>query len=301
MDSATEKLELGLARLARAGDDADLLGLALQSIHGALEDRFRARLAADEHVPADQRAAIADPKRVQWKELLDAMQLYADLGAPEREQIWHMNAARTKVAHGGRYAGGRAELERYAALAQSLLGYTAPPRPARAPAEKPAKPAGAQAKPARPRAARADDDIPRAVRVGAAAPARPRSRLGWSGVLLALALLFGLAGFVVLRSAAQSRAQPTAIAAPTSELAPTSAGQASAAPQPPPRSAVVAAADGLNLRADHSLAAGVIASLPNGTRVAVVGGPVAVEGFEWWNVEAGGRRGWCAGAFLTFD
>ena len=47
MDGATEKLELGLQRLAKAGDDADMLGLALQSIHGALEDHFRARLSAD--------------------------------------------------------------------------------------------------------------------------------------------------------------------------------------------------------------------------------------------------------------
>jgi uncharacterized protein YraI len=64
---------------------------------------------------------------------------------------------------------------------------------------------------------------------------------------------------------------------------------------------VVAVAEGLNLRADHSLAAAVVALLPNGTRVAVVGGPVAVEGFEWWSIEANGQRGWCAGAFLRFD
>ena len=178
MESATAKLELGLERLAKAGDDADLLGLALQSLHGALEDHYRARLAADQHIPEDQRAAMLDPKRVQWKDLLDAMQLYADLGAPEREQIWRMNAARTKVAHGGRYAGGRAELEGYAKLVQAQLGYTPPPptgrareRATRQPSDKPE-----QSPSPRSRAAPAADDIPRAVRSSPskAQPAPPR-------------------------------------------------------------------------------------------------------------------------------
>src|SRR4026207_2430481 len=108
MDSAIEKLELGLRRLAKAGDDADMLGLALQSIHGALEDHFRARLSSDSHMPAEQRAALADPKQTQWRDLLDVMQLYGDLSAPNRELIWRTNALRTKVAHGGRYTGSRA-------------------------------------------------------------------------------------------------------------------------------------------------------------------------------------------------
>src|SRR5438876_481396 len=108
MDGATEKLELGLQRLAKAGDDADMLGLALQSIHGALEDHFRTRLSADSHMPVEQRAAMADPKQTQWRDLLDAMQLYGDLSAPNRELIWRTNALRTKVAHGGRYTGSRA-------------------------------------------------------------------------------------------------------------------------------------------------------------------------------------------------
>src|SRR3954451_13246937 len=133
MDGATEKLELGLQRLAKAADDADLLGLALQSIHGALEDHFRARLSADSHMPAEQRAAMADPKQTQWRDLLDAMQLFGDLSAPNRELIWRTNALRTRVAHGGRYTGSRADLERYAALVQRLSGYHAAPKPALAP------------------------------------------------------------------------------------------------------------------------------------------------------------------------
>jgi hypothetical protein len=303
MDGATEKLELGLQRLAKAGDDADMLGLALQSIHGALEDHFRARLAADSHMPTEQRAAIADPKQTQWRDLLDAMQLYGDLSAPNRELIWRTNAQRTRVAHGGRYTGSRADLERYAALARSLCGYPADAQPAsltvpRARAENPA------AKPSNTRLV-ASPDIPRAVRAGAPrAPARPRSP--WPGGVLALALLLILAAFAVLRSAQSPRAEsataPTAlataapatqalVAAPATELRPT----------PLPRTATVTAQDGLNLRGDHNSSAALVGTLPSGTRVTIVGEPVQDGIYTWWNVEVDGRRGWCAGEFLTFD
>jgi hypothetical protein len=297
MDGATEKLELGLQRLAKAGDDADLLGLALQSIHGALEDHFRARLSVDSQIPADQRAALADPKRAQWKDLLDAMQLYGDLSAPNRELIWRTNAQRTKVAHGGRYTGSRADLERYAALVQMLSGYAAPSKPAvapqpRPPAEKPA-------------AARSDvpRDIPRAVRARPSAqPVKPR-RSPWPGGLLALALLLGLAAFVVLRSVTSPRAESAAAAtAPATDVASEATAPATAVPPTPlPRAATVTATDGLNLRGDHNRSAALVATLPSGTRVAIVGDPVQEDGFTWWNVEADGRRGWCAGEFLVFD
>ncbi|HJZ48275.1 MAG TPA: SH3 domain-containing protein [Roseiflexaceae bacterium] len=295
MDGATEKLELGLQRLAKAGDDADLLGLALQSIHGALEDHFRAHLSVDSHVPAAQRAALADPKQTQWKDLLDAMQLYGDLSAPNRELIWRANGLRTKVAHGGRYTGSRADLERYAALVQALCGYVPPAKPAavsprlRTPAEKPI------AKLALPQ------DIPRAVRSGApVAPARPRSR--WPGGLLALALLLGLAGFVVLRSVASPRAESAAAATAPATDSPAAAEPATSVPATPlPRAATVTAQDGLNLRGDHTSSAALIATLSHGTRVTILGAPVQADGYTWWNVEVDGQRGWCAGEFLAFD
>jgi hypothetical protein len=305
MDGATEKLELGLQRLAKAGDDADMLGLALQSIHGALEDHFRARLSSDSSMPAEQRAAMADPKQTQWRDLLDAMQLYGNLSAPDRELIWRTNALRTKVAHGGRYTGGRANLERYAALARSLCGYPAAAKPSpesrqalRAPAEKmPTKLAGAR--PA------ASTDIPRAVRTGAATvPARQRSP--WPGGVLALALLLGLAAFAVLRRApapsAESAAAPTALAtaAPATDIP--AVVSATAVPATPlPRAATVTAQDGLNLRAEPNDQAALVGTLPGGTRVNIVGGPVQAGAYTWWNVEVDGQRGWCAGEYLTFD
>jgi hypothetical protein len=298
MDGATEKLELGLQRLAKAGDDADLLGLALQSIHGALEDHFRARLSADSQIPADQRMALADPKQAQWKDLLDAMQLFGDLSAPDRELIWRTNALRTKVAHGGRYTGSRADLERYATLVQRLSGYAAPAKPPvaaqpRPPAE---KPAGARSA--------VQDDIPRAVRARPGPQtAKVRQRSPWPGGLLALLLLLGLATFVILRSVSSPRAESAAAAtAPATDVAAEAAAPATPAPPTPlPRAATVTATDGLNLRGDHNRSSALVATLPSGTRVAIVGEPVQDDGFTWWNVEADGRRGWCAGEFLAFD
>ena len=62
-NSAASKLKLGLERLAKAGTDADMLGLALQSIHGALEDGFRAQIAANPQVPESLRTDVLDPKK----------------------------------------------------------------------------------------------------------------------------------------------------------------------------------------------------------------------------------------------
>jgi uncharacterized protein YraI len=68
-----------------------------------------------------------------------------------------------------------------------------------------------------------------------------------------------------------------------------------------PRAAAVSAAEGLNLRAEPALGAELVVGLPNGTHVAIVGGPVEADGFVWWNVEVEGRRGWCAGEYLKFE
>lgn len=315
MDSAIEKLELGLQRLAKASDDPDLLGLALQSLHGALEDQFRARLAAEPTMPAEQREAVLDPKRVQWKDLLDSMQLYADLGAQDRELIWRTNGQRARVAHGGRYSGSRAELEHYAALVQRLCGYTAPAKPSKAAAtaakptsapERPTKAAGG-ARPARQNAPGDAPEIPRAVRARPPAAPRERSRVSWWGMIIAVTLLVGLASFVVLRSATRPLSQLAAAPLPTSPLAdaPTEAAP-TAAPTPPavPRFATVSVPEGLFLRESPDENARSLGLLINGTRLAVVGGPVADPQHTWWQVETSGesrQRGWCAGEFLALE
>lgn len=162
--AGVEKIRLGLERLERAGDDPDLLGAALTSLHGALEDRFRHLLASSPEVPEHEHARILDVARVQWAELIDLMRLHAGLSPEDADFIRTMNRERQSVAHGGRFRGKRATLERYARLArgffpeyeqqtvvieslqQEPLPVVVPPDGAK-PARRTRKPQEAQAKP----------------------------------------------------------------------------------------------------------------------------------------------------------
>lgn len=60
-----EKLELGLQRLSKAENDPDLLGLALTSLHGALEDYFRNWLSSNFSVPPSVREIVIDTRQTQ--------------------------------------------------------------------------------------------------------------------------------------------------------------------------------------------------------------------------------------------
>lgn len=305
MDSPNEKLALGLQRLAKAGSDPDLLGLALQSIHGALEDAFRRQLASDPHVPEAQRAEMLDPKRVQWKALLDAMTLYCDLSLADAESIGRWNTTRNRVAHGGRFSGTHAELDAYAALAQRLLGYTppgklppapAPPSVAPAHSRAPSPPPEARARPASPPSARAPE-IPRAVRPAATAPTR--SGPGWLVIVAMVGLLGTLALVALVRSFTDRPVAAEAPAATATLLLTPAPG-----PTTPPatqRAAIVQAVPDLRVRAGPSLDSATLFFAANGARLIIVGGPVEADAHRWWQVELEGRQGWCAGEFLQFE
>lgn len=293
-NSAASKLKLGLERLAKAGTDADMLGLALQSIHGALEDGFRAQIAANPQVPESLRTDVLDPKKVQWKDLLDAMMLYRDLSAADRDTIWRTNGVRTRVAHGGRYTGTRAELESYATLAQRLGGIPAVPAPAAA--SKHTRPAATAATQRGRTLASTAPEIPRATR-SRPTVTQPRSRLSWLVILSVTALLAVLAATAIIRNSTQA-----SNAADAQQLPTTTANASAAAPATAlPRSATVRASAGLRLRADHSTTAQVLETLAEGTRVTIVGGPLNAENYTWWQVTINDHTGWCAGDFLQFE
>jgi hypothetical protein len=112
-----EKLKLGVERLAKADHDPDLLGSALVSIHGALEDRFRHLLATTATLSEYEHARVLDVGRVQWNELIDLMRLHQNLGSDDANFIRQMNRQRQSVAHGGRFRGKRYLIERYARMA----------------------------------------------------------------------------------------------------------------------------------------------------------------------------------------
>ncbi len=51
---------------------------------------------------------------------------------------------------------------------------------------------------------------------------------------------------------------------------------------------------GLNLRNSASVSGAVIAALPDGTTMSVIGGPTLADGFTWWNISGTYGTGWSA-------
>jgi TM2 domain-containing membrane protein YozV len=121
MSNYSEKLQLGQERLQKAGDDPELLGYALLSFHGALEDYFRDCLAANDLLEAEQREKVQDRRKVQWKELIELMQEYEGLSKKARHKILDANKLRQEVAHGNQFQGTRTDVEAYAELAEELI------------------------------------------------------------------------------------------------------------------------------------------------------------------------------------
>jgi hypothetical protein len=67
-----------------------------------------------------------------------------------------------------------------------------------------------------------------------------------------------------------------------------------------PESATVSAdGDGLNLRESPDIGSAVIATLPDGTRVTVIGGPVSAGGRDWLEVASSRGTGWVAAQYLV--
>jgi N-acetylmuramoyl-L-alanine amidase len=64
--------------------------------------------------------------------------------------------------------------------------------------------------------------------------------------------------------------------------------------------AVVVNTDALNLRIGAGLAKSIVAVLPDGTPLIVSNGPMAVDGYDWYEVETrDGQLGWVAGQYLA--
>lgn len=115
------KFQIGIERLSKAGNDPDFLGMALISLHGALEDYFRDWLSSNSSVPPSIREIVIDTRKTHWKGLLDLMQQYGGLKDHQRNYIFHINKLRRNVGHGGRYTGTRFELEKYADFVRGFV------------------------------------------------------------------------------------------------------------------------------------------------------------------------------------
>lgn len=121
MSNHSDKLQLGWERLQKAGKDPELLGYALVSFHGALEDYFRDWLAANHSLDPEERDRVQDRQQVHWQELIELMQDYGGLSDEARRSILKANRLRQEVAHGNRFLGTRADVEAYGRLVQQLM------------------------------------------------------------------------------------------------------------------------------------------------------------------------------------
>lgn len=145
-----DKLQRGLRQLAEAGHDKDKLGMALISLHGALEEFFRSQLAAE--IVADENEQ--GRRRTDWQDLLNLWQKHRTLSHHDRELIYAKNGKRNAVAHGDPFEISRNEMELYAQFVKRFMGipmssyeavatgsHTSQPRPT-AVANPPVLPAG---------------------------------------------------------------------------------------------------------------------------------------------------------------
>jgi hypothetical protein len=125
MTTATEKLTIGMQRLAGAGDDDLMLGQSLLTIHGALEDHFDNWLRTRSAMPVEERETIGSQG---WPSRIKQMQTYGTLSEQHAATITRFNRLRTRVAHGDHFTLARHELEGYTALVQALILDTPLPR-----------------------------------------------------------------------------------------------------------------------------------------------------------------------------
>lgn len=64
----------------------------------------------------------------------------------------------------------------------------------------------------------------------------------------------------------------------------------------------VSASDGLNLRAAAGSNQDLVKTMPDGTILAIVSGPVEADGHSWWQVrDSEGSVGWCAEEWLELS
>jgi hypothetical protein len=309
--AGVEKLKLGVERLHKAGHDADMLGAALTSIHGALEDRFRHLLALTPELSASEHTRVLDVTRVHWAELIDLMRLHRNLSAEDATFIRTMNHERQEIAHGGRFRGRRAAIERYATLVQSFfpefdqqtvvnIAIQQPlPIP---PAGKPAKKSQSASERKRP-TTKTNEPQPRS-KPTASKPntkpqppeVKPRARSRSTAVgpvklnpglvltLVLLLLLFCAGGSQLIQS--QQQQNPAATTPIIAPLPAVSNGLQR-----------ITTAD-LNLRVAPGLGSEILQRMPAGTTVdLLVTGPEA-DGHRWVQIRYGTQEGWVDEAFL---
>ena len=118
--SIQEKLQKGRDRLNKAGNDVDMLGLAMTSIHGALEDACRHWLAAPE-IKQQHGVDVQNKAEANWQNLLELMPRYCGWSEQDVRYVRKMNGLRNKAAHGEGFEGTRQDVEQYLNFVENAI------------------------------------------------------------------------------------------------------------------------------------------------------------------------------------
>lgn len=110
--SVQQKLQKGRDRLNKAGNDSDLLGLALTSIHGALEDACRNWLSAPA-IRQQHGIDVQNKSEANWQNILELMPRYCGWSDRDVRYVRKMNGLRNPTAHGDEFEGTRQDIEQY--------------------------------------------------------------------------------------------------------------------------------------------------------------------------------------------
>ncbi|MCG8352688.1 MAG: SH3 domain-containing protein [Chloroflexales bacterium] len=275
------KFALSQARLRR-----EQYELALLSLHGSLENVFRAHLL----LHSDPQAGS------DWPSLLEAMRndSWQPLGVDEAVRISRMQSLTDRIAHGEPVTltlGSVTAYQQFAAqvLAQYGVLVTAPDQAALLPSD-----AHAMAS------------------AGAPQSSWQRYRTHLRPLLI-VAVLFIIGTTITIllqqtRSNSASAGLPTAgpttpnVASPTEAVSPEPSIAPSDALAVGRRAFVRADVDesGLALRAEPGTSDNIPVQLylSANTQVSVIAGPVEAESHTWWQVRAANQEGWCIEEFL---
>ena len=118
--SVEEKLQKGRDRLNKAGNDPDLLGLALTSIHGALEDTCRNWLSAPA-IKQQHGIDLQNKAEANWQNILELMPKYCGWSEQDVKYVRRMNALRNQAAHGDGFEGTRQDIEQYLSYVEKAI------------------------------------------------------------------------------------------------------------------------------------------------------------------------------------
>lgn len=118
--SIQEKLNKGRDRLNKAGNDADMLGLAMTSIHGALEDACRNWLAAPE-IKQQHGVDVQNRAEANWQNILELMPRYCGWSEQDVRYVRKMNSLRNQAAHGEGFEGTRQDVEQYLSFVENAI------------------------------------------------------------------------------------------------------------------------------------------------------------------------------------